>query len=131
MLDSSKHSPTYREAFLISELQNVEMGKQYVNVYVDNKGVTHYSTEEFAIGQNGIYSFYDAIDEARLLTAKWGWEYVTTLVPNSYYRDSMEIKLERLQLARKVILEFGGQPDSLPWDELEDTAKDLLDGDRI
>lgn len=52
----------------------------YVNVYRDEQGGIHYSTEEFSIGQQGLFTMDDALREAYALTVKCcDWDYVQTL----------------------------------------------------
>lgn len=52
----------------------------YVNVYRDEQGGIHYSTEEFSIGQQGLFTVDAALRDAYALTVKFcDWDYVQTL----------------------------------------------------
>lgn len=116
-------------------LENFQMketgGTEYINVYMDTEGKRHYSSEEFAIGQEGIFSYDDALEEAARLTSEYDWEYVRTLTINERCTDKAEIDLEHLERAREIITEFGGNYSGLTIEATQEAAAEILAGDRV
>lgn len=104
----------------------------YVNVYRDSEGKLHYSTEEFSIHQEGLFTFDDALEEAYRycvagLKDAEGWQYVQTLCNGEPMTDKMLNCLGVLEIAKAILGEFGEEAACYDHKELVDVAKDIVD----
>lgn len=98
----------------------------FVNVFRDNKGETHYSTEEFSIGTDGIFTFEDALEDAYQYSIIGDWHYVCTL--SNLPKDvslKMRRRLSELDQARFVIEECGRPLSNYTSNDIEEAARDL------
>jgi len=102
----------------------------YCNVYRDQAGETHYSTEEFSVEQDGIYSFDDALHDAflRCVLAKEPWEYVSTMTDSASCTQRMASHLGALKNAASILKQAGENPEHYSIHDIEQVARDILAG---
>lgn len=117
---------THKQSLETFKLKEIG-GTEYINVYLDTDGKRHYSTEDFAIGQEGIWSADDAFEEIAKLTLKNNWQYCRTLTVNHGNTSLMDIKLEMLEMARKILAEAGVDYNGMGVDETQERAADTVD----
>lgn len=103
----------------------------YVNVYRDEEGKTHYSTEEFSLNQDGIFSFDDALDDAYCLSVLGEWEYISTMTDNGVnVTTKMKSRLGELENAATILKNFGDDPEKYSMEYILQEARDIVNGDR-
>ena len=84
----------------------------YVNVFCDDAGGIHYSTEEFAAGRQGLLNFDEAAEDACRFSVLGGWRYVCTLTPDERVTLKMHRRLNYLDQMR-FMLESKGKAASM------------------
>lgn len=97
----------------------------FINVFRDITGELHYSSEEFALGQQGLDSFEAAISDAYRHSLLGSWRYVCTLAPDADITREMQDRLAHLEHAKAVIEQFGKPAGNYSVDEIEDEAFSL------
>lgn len=107
-------------------------GMTYVNVYRDEDGKRHYSTEQFSDLQEGIFSYHEALEEAYRLSVLGEWQYVETLCSATPQAISARIDahLDVLETAVAVVRSAGIVADFLTVDELQEKAADVMERGR-
>lgn len=125
---------TNSEATILQQLRPLETigGMTYINVYRDEDGKRHYSTEEFSQGQEGIFNYHMALEEAYKLSVLGEWEYVETLCSNTPRAISARIEahLDVLETAVTIVRGAGIVADHLDVDELQEKAADIMERSR-
>ena len=103
---------------------------RYCNVYRDRNDDVHYSTEEFSVEQDGVYSFDDALDEAfrMCVLADEPWEYVSTMTDGPQVTKKMQSMLGSLSNAANILRQFGENPEHYSIHDIEQTARDIVAG---
>ncbi len=75
----------------------------YVNLFRDDAGVMHYSTEEFAVGQQGLLNFEQAVEDAYRFSVLGDWRYICTLTPDEHITLTMRQRLKSFEQVRLVL----------------------------
>lgn len=101
----------------------------HINVFRDNKGGIHYSTEEFSVYDSAIYTYAEAVEDAYKLSVRGGWRYLCTLRYDGQISRAIVNELSCLEQARFTVEEYGrGRPaGNYSANELINKAADLID----
>lgn len=113
----------------LSPLKSIEY-VDYINVYTDQDGKRHFSSEEFAIGDEGINSFDDALEEAYRFCVLDNWTYVKTLCDVTPCTRKMESRLGALANAANILRQFEYNPENYSIHDIEEVAREIINGDR-
>ena len=94
----------------------------YVNVFCDNAGGLHYSTEEFAISRQGLFDFEEAVSDACQFAILGDWRYICTLCHDEQATLRMQARLNILDQARYITEEHGRKAKNYPIHEMGEEA---------
>lgn len=105
----------------------------FINVYLDEEGETHYSSEEFSKDQSGIFDYEDALEEAFQRTIvgtivdvpgypikrRMRYSYVATLSNTLInYTAQIEMALEELENAAELLRGMHKPIEGMTHDDL-------------
>jgi hypothetical protein len=98
----------------------------YINKYYNKEGKALFSSDDFNIDQEGIFSFEDALSEAYNHTIKGELEYCSTLTDGEPVTEKMHSRLIQLEAAYNIAKEIGLDANAYTIDDIEDTAADIM-----
>src|ERR1700757_4744630 len=75
----------------------------YINIFRDDQGILHYSTEEFSVNQDNIPSLENALTNPCRFSVLGDWHYVCTLSNDSVITAQMCSRLRELENARFLV----------------------------
>lgn len=107
----------------------------FCNVYLDQDGEHHYSTEDFKVGEEAITSYEAALEAAVhrcILGDEYGekWSLVCVMTSGKPVTSQMREELAVLEGFSKVMRDSGVNPENVPVEQWEAEAKELLWEDR-